>query len=166
MDWSDLKGVISKAAPILGSLIGPEGTLLGGLVSAALGTANTPEAVSAALQSDPAALLKLQQLEASHSEYLAGLGAQSNQAQTSLDQTAEAAPGIFGKWRDAAGWLCVTALGWATIGQSLLSWAVALKYPDVKIPTFDTTTLTTLLFGMLGLTGAHMYENVKDSDHV
>ncbi len=165
LTWDDVKSFIASAAPVLGTALGPAGTVVGGLIASALGTANTPDAVLAELQGNPDAILKLKQLEITHSEYLAGLASQAVQGQIGLDQTAESAPGTFGKWRDAAGWLCVVALGWATIGQSLLSWAVALWAPTVKIPVFDTTTLTTLLFGMLGLTGAHMYENVKDADH-
>lgn len=166
MDWSDVKSFIGKAAPVLGAALGPAGSVVGGLISSALGTSNTPDAVMTELQGNPDAILKLQQLETSHSEFLANLVAQQNLAQVGVDQTAEAGPGLLGKWRDGAGWLCVFALGWATIGQSLLSWAAALWFPQLKIPEFDTTTLTTLLFGMLGLTGAHMAENIKGADHV
>lgn len=64
MDWSDLKGVVGKAAPIVGTLLGgPAGALVGGLVSAALGTDNTPDAVSAALIGNPDAIVKIQELQ-------------------------------------------------------------------------------------------------------
>lgn len=64
MNWSDLKAVIGGAAPLLGTVIGgPAGAMVGGIVSAALGTANTPDAVSAALLGNPDALVKIRQIE-------------------------------------------------------------------------------------------------------
>lgn len=64
MNWSDLKGVVGKAAPIVGTLLGgPAGTLVGGLISEALGTDNTPDAVSAALIGNPDAIVKIQELQ-------------------------------------------------------------------------------------------------------
>lgn len=64
MNWSDLKGVIGKAAPVVGTLLGgPAGMAVGGLVAAALGTDNTPDAVSAALIGNPDALVKIRELE-------------------------------------------------------------------------------------------------------
>ena len=60
MDWKDVGKLVGTAAPILGTLLGgPAGALLGGLVSSALGTDNTPDAVHAAIASDPQAALKL-----------------------------------------------------------------------------------------------------------
>ena len=60
MDWKDVGKVVGTAAPILGTLLGgPAGALLGGLVSSALGTDNTPDAVQAAIATDPQAALKL-----------------------------------------------------------------------------------------------------------
>lgn len=66
MDWKDIAGMVGKAAPIVGTLLGgPAGTLVGGLVSAALGTDNTPDAVSAALIGNPDAIVKIQELQTS-----------------------------------------------------------------------------------------------------
>ena len=60
MEWKDISRIVGTAAPILGTLLGgPAGALLGGLVSSALGTDNTPDAVHAAIASDPQAALKL-----------------------------------------------------------------------------------------------------------
>ena len=64
MDWSDIKGVIGGIAPLLGTAIGgPAGAALGGMVSSALGVANTPDAVSQALKTNPEAAVKLRQFE-------------------------------------------------------------------------------------------------------
>lgn len=64
MDWSDIANVIGKAAPVVGTLLGgPAGAAVGGLISSALGTDNTPQAVSNALAADPDALVKIQELQ-------------------------------------------------------------------------------------------------------
>ena len=64
MDWSDLKGIVGKAAPVVGTLLGgPAGAAVGGLISAALGTDNTPDAVSAELAGNPDAIVKIQELQ-------------------------------------------------------------------------------------------------------
>lgn len=64
MDWSDLKGIVGKAAPVVGTLLGgPAGAAVGGLISVALGTDNTPDAVSAELAGNPDAIVKIQELQ-------------------------------------------------------------------------------------------------------
>jgi hypothetical protein len=64
MNWKDIAGVVGKAAPILGTLLGgPAGGAIGGLVAAALGVANTPDAVHAAIAADPGQALKLAEYE-------------------------------------------------------------------------------------------------------
>ena len=64
MNWSDISSAVGKYAPLVGTLIGgPAGTAVGSLVAAALGTENTPDAIHAAIATDPAAALKLAQFE-------------------------------------------------------------------------------------------------------
>lgn len=64
MDWKDIASIVGKAAPVVGTLLGgPAGAAVGSLISAALGTENTPDAVSAALLGDPDAIVKIQELQ-------------------------------------------------------------------------------------------------------
>lgn len=67
MDWKDAAGIVGKAAPILGTLLagatGGASIAVGALVSAALGTDNTPDAITTAIAADPQAALKLAQFE-------------------------------------------------------------------------------------------------------
>jgi len=64
MKWSDIAGVVGKAAPIVGGLLGgPAGAAVGSLISTALGTDSTPDAVSAAILQDPQAAEKIKELE-------------------------------------------------------------------------------------------------------
>ena len=65
MNWNDIAGAVGKAAPLLGMLIGgPAGGAVGSLIANALGTANTPDAIHAAIATDPQAALKLATFEA------------------------------------------------------------------------------------------------------
>jgi hypothetical protein len=74
MDWKDIQGVVAKAAPLLGTLIGgPAGATIGALVASALGTESTPDAVSQALVSNPDAAVKLRQIESDEKVKLQGM---------------------------------------------------------------------------------------------
>lgn len=76
MDWKDIAGVVGKAAPILGTLLGgPAGAAVGSIIASALGAGNSPEDVSAAIAADPAALVKLREIEATKTVRLQELAA-------------------------------------------------------------------------------------------
>jgi hypothetical protein len=91
MNWSDLKSVVSKAAPVVGTLLGgPAGAAVGGLVAAALGTDNTPDAVSAALIGNPDAIVKLQELQTNAKVQLQQLAVTAEQNRLADVQNARA----------------------------------------------------------------------------
>lgn len=80
MEWKDISGVISKAAPLVGTLIGgPAGAAVGGIVSAALGVDNTPYAVQEALKTNPDAAVKLAQIESEQAVQLRSLAVSAEQ---------------------------------------------------------------------------------------
>lgn len=90
MDWKDIAGVVGKAAPILGTLIGgPAGGTIGGIIASALGTENTPSAISQALTINPDAAVKLAQIEADQKVRLQELV--TDQAKAELAAVAQAA---------------------------------------------------------------------------
>lgn len=95
MDWKDLAGIVGKAAPIVGGILGgPAGAAVGGLVATALGTDATPDAVSAAILQDPDAVVKLKELETNSRVQLQQLAvtAEQNRLQAAAAQyAAEAA---------------------------------------------------------------------------
>ena len=69
MDWKDIVAKVTSAAPLVGSLFGPAGTLVGTgvkLLASALGVEPTQEAVMQEIASNPDALLKLKTLEANN----------------------------------------------------------------------------------------------------
>lgn len=106
MNWSDIGGIIGKAAPVVGTLLGgPAGAAVGALVASALGTSNDPDAVSAALASDPGALARVQELQINAKVQLQQLAvtAENNRLQAeAIQYAAEAAD------RDSARQLAAT----------------------------------------------------------
>lgn len=76
-DWKGAAAIVGKAAPILGTLLagatGGASVAVGALISACLGTANTPDAITAAIATDPNAALKLAQFEAENATKIRGM---------------------------------------------------------------------------------------------
>lgn len=69
---------------------------------------------------------------------------------------AEAAqPGLH--FRDGAGWVCVFGFAVMTV-KPLLEWGSILVGHSVQLPPMDTTVSMTMLSGLLGLGGMHVYQ--------
>jgi len=63
--WDSIKDTVGSVAPIAGSLLGgPAGGAVGSMLASALGVDNTPDAVAAAIKSDPQAAVKIREIEA------------------------------------------------------------------------------------------------------
>lgn len=91
MDWKDIASAVGKTAPLLGTALGgPAGAAIGSLVAAALGTASTPDDVNAALVADPAAAIKLRELEMAHQVRLQELALDATKAELADIQSARA----------------------------------------------------------------------------
>lgn len=64
MNWSDIGGIVGRAAPIVGTLLGgPAGAAVGALVASALNVPNDPDAVSVALAGNPDAMVRIKELQ-------------------------------------------------------------------------------------------------------
>lgn len=63
-------------------------------------------------------------------------------------------------WRPAAAWMCVSGLGYQFLAFPVFCWA-SLNFGWKSPPSLDISTLTTLLFGMLGLGGMRTAEKFK-----
>lgn len=89
MDWKDIASTVAKNAPMIGGLIGgPPGAALGAvssMIASALGVPCTPDAISAAISSDPDAGIKLAQIEKDRQVELQTLVAQTASAQIAAD---------------------------------------------------------------------------------
>lgn len=142
MNWGDLKGVIGKAAPILGTLVGgPAGGAVGALIAAGLGVNPTPDEVSDALLKNPDAYVKLQEIEANNRIQLQQLAvtAESNRLQAANVQfAAEAAD------RDSARKLAAAQPNDYT--RQILTYAVTALIAGVVVMIFaGTATVRELL---------------------
>jgi hypothetical protein len=78
--------------------------------------------------------------------------------QIKANAAAEAKPGIT--FRDGAGWVCVSGFTIAIL-KAPIEWACNLAGHPVTLPSVDTSTITTMLFGLLGLGGMHVYEQTQ-----
>lgn len=64
MKWSDVGGIVGKAAPLVGSLLGgPAGAAVGAMVANVLGVPNNPDSVNSALAGNPEALARVAELQ-------------------------------------------------------------------------------------------------------
>lgn len=80
MDWSRVKDIIGKGAPVLGTLLGgPAGAAIGTIVAAALGTESTPEAVIEKLKNDPESMVRVLEIESNQKVELQKLALQAEQ---------------------------------------------------------------------------------------
>jgi Holin of 3TMs, for gene-transfer release len=78
--------------------------------------------------------------------------------QIKANAAAEAKPGL--SFRDGAGWVCVTGFA-VTILKPLIEWGCALAGHSISLPSVDTSTITTMLFALLGIGGMHVYEKTQ-----
>jgi len=141
MDWKDLKGMVGKAAPLLGTLLGgPAGAAVGSLVASALGVEDKPDAVHRALEADPNLLLKLRETEMQQQTELQRMMVESETTRlTQVNETmrAELASGDKFKsyWRPLFGY--VMAVTWGAI-------MLAATYQILFAPDKAANTLNAL----------------------
>jgi hypothetical protein len=64
-------------------------------------------------------------------------------------------------WRPFIGWTCGVALSYHFVIQPLLVFVLNATGQPVELPTFDMSSLMTVLMGMLGLGGLRTFEKVK-----
>lgn len=136
MDWSDVGGIVAKAAPLVGSLLGgPAGGAAGALVAKALGTEATPEATAAALQANPEVLERVRTLELENERELTRMHLEAETARlTEVNKTmrAEAASndGFARRWRPFFGYS--VAVAWVVQAFGIIG---ACLYAAIASPT-------------------------------
>lgn len=136
MNWSDVGGIVAKAAPLVGSMLGgPAGGAVGGLVAKALGTDATPDAIGEALKADPAALERVRKLEMENEQELTRMHLEAETSRlTQVNKTmrAEAASndGYVRRWRPTFGY--AVALAWVVQAFGIIG---ACLYAAIASPT-------------------------------
>jgi len=87
-----------------------------------------------------------------------------NKAQIEVNKVEAGSSNLFvSGWRPFVGWTCGVALCYHFVLQPFLMFILSSTGNPMELPTFDMTTLTTVLMGMLGLGGLRTYEKVKRS---
>jgi hypothetical protein len=79
---------------------------------------------------------------------------------TAQDQINAAEAGKELTFRDGAGWVCVVALAMTAL-KAPIEWGCALAGHPVALPAPDTSITTSMLLGLLGLGGMHVYEKTR-----
>jgi len=100
MSWSDVGKTVAGFAPLLGGVIGgPAGAGVGSLIASAFGVEDEPNAVMAAIEADPEAAIKLQELQITHKYDLERIKLKETQAYLGDAQNAR---GMYGKHNEQA----------------------------------------------------------------
>jgi hypothetical protein len=83
-------------------------------------------------------------------------------AQSDVDKAEASSSSVFvAGARPAILWICAAALALMFIVGPIFTWVTTLVKHTTPFPSFDSNTLMTLLFGMLGMGGWHTLEKVK-----
>lgn len=137
--------------------------ILGSLLEALLGK-DGPVGKLLSLIPDPNAR---REAEEAFRTQAAEIAAAQSQAQTEVDKTEAASASVFvAGWRPFVGWICGCALAWQFILLPILSYAVSIvataRHISIPpLPSLDTSSLYTVLMGMLGLGGLRTWEKVS-----
>ena len=88
---------------------------------------------------------------------------QSLLAQLEINKAEAASGSLFkGGWRPAVGWVCALAFAYHYLLQPLLVFILTASGVDLpELPSFDMSTLLTVLGGLLGIGGLRSYEKTK-----
>lgn len=109
MNWEDVASIISKTAPVLGSLFGPVGSAVGMLVSGVLGVKNDPTSVAEAVKTDPKATEKLMALEEKIIEVTNNNDILRIKSVNKTMRSEITSKKWYDHWRSAWGWLSAVA---------------------------------------------------------
>jgi hypothetical protein len=85
--------------------------------------------------------------------------------QTAINTAEAANSSVFvAGWRPFLGWTCGAAFAYKFVVQPFLVFtlvAVGSKFDIKLLPALDWSEMSTVMFGMLGLTGARTFEKMK-----
>ena len=163
-DWSGLKSVVSKGAPLLGSLLGgPVGGVAGTLLGSLLGTdGSDPKKLLAAISSDPEAMIKIQELESREKIRLQELVIESEKEYLSDRQNARAREASVVKSTGVKDWN-LYILAWSVIAGffGLVGVLMFVELPNLNIGPVNQ------LFGAMaagfGMVLAYFFGSSKSS---
>lgn len=86
----------------------------------------------------------------------------ANMAQLEVNKVEAKHRSVFvAGWRPFTGWVCSSALAYHFILEPVLIFILSIYNIQLTLPTFDMSSLLTVLMGMLGLGGLRTYEKSK-----
>lgn len=84
--------------------------------------------------------------------------------QIEVNKTEAASVNMFvAGWRPFVGWVCAAGLAMSFIVGPMATWISKLTGHPIVFPELDTSLLTTLLVGMLGLGGMRTVEKLSNA---
>ena len=84
-----------------------------------------------------------------------------NKAQLEVNKVEAGQTGLLVRWRPFLGWILSLAFGYHYLVQPFLLFIMASRGVVIDLPVFDMNTMTTVLFGMLGMAGMRSFEKIK-----
>lgn len=152
--WDEIKSLVGKSAPLLGTaLLGPgTGTAVGAMIASVLGVDNDPEQILEKLKTDPDALVKLKQLEYQNEQKLQALVLESETKQLAeVNKTirAELTSDNFFKsgWRPFIGWIVGLNIGLLLFS---LAYSILTEPKGAADVVASATVIITMALGVLG----------------
>ena len=111
---------------------------------------------------DAVSFLKDENLSTLDKQEKAELIAEINKAQMEVNKVEAGHTSMFvAGWRPFTGWICASAMAYHYILQPFLLFIMASRGVEIQLPNFDMNTMTTLLYGLLGMSGMRSWEKVK-----
>jgi hypothetical protein len=159
MEWKDIAGTVAKAAPLVGGILGgPVGGAIGGVISL-IGSAfgltpaeTTPEKISQMMATDPAAAVKMAEIEANNKVELQKIILEQNRI-VLQERQAELADTASARNRETE---VVKATGKIDINLYLLAWTIVLGFFGltallmyIKLPPGQTEVIFMLFGGLV-----------------
>ena len=87
----------------------------------------------------------------------------ANLAQIEINKAEATHKSIFvAGWRPACGWICSIALLYHFVIQPIIVFGLSTAGYSYDLPSFDMSSLMTVLMGMLGLGGLRSFEKSKN----
>lgn len=107
---------------------------------------------------------KLQLLEMAQTKELAQLAADVDIArgQLGINEAEASNPSLFvSGWRPGVGWVCTAAFAWQFVVAPAAVFVATLAGHPLPLPAFESESLLTVLFGLLGMGGLRTFERIK-----
>ncbi len=112
------------------------------------------------------AQLKIQQeLDANQQAIMSALTA-VDKGQTEINAEEAKSTNMFiAGWRPFLGWTCGASFAWVYVLQPIATFALNAAGHPIALPTLDFSQMSSVLMGMLGLSGMRTYEKIQGAQN-